>query len=340
MVALQTTRRPPVPTYAVSMGPVSMPIVDLRSHDAAAAIDAACRRFGFFAVSNHGTPDELRVALLNAAAEFFALPRSVKDAVSLAHGGTAWRGWFPLEGELTSGVPDLKEGYYFGTEGPPSSRPLHGPNVWPERPASMRRLVSEWMAAMHGIGQHILSLMAQGLGLPRSFFVDGLTGEATELFRIFRYPPQSPRSATGADDNRWGVGEHTDYGLLTLLAHDGSAGLEVKVGERWLEAPDDPALIVCNLGDMLDRLTSGRYRSTPHRVRNLNTVDRYSLPYFLDPGWDAIVDPLPIDDDFRVSADASARWDRTDLQQISGTYGDWLWTKVSKVFPDLASQAD
>ena len=190
---------------------------------------------------------------------------------------------------------------------------------------------------MRRLGQRVLSLMAKGLGLDTAFFADGLTRQPTELFRIFRYPPHpSPSGGESVDLEQWGVGEHTDYGLLTLLAHDGTAGLEVKIGDAWVAAPTDPSLILCNLGDMLDRLTAGRYRSTPHRVRNLNTLDRYSLPYFFDPGWDAVVDPLPLGDEAILSSEASARWDRANLQEISGTYGDWLWSKVSKVFPDLA----
>src|SRR5690606_6291653 len=112
-------------------------------------------------------------------------------------------------------------------------------------------------------------------GLAPDWFASGLTADPTVLFRIFRYPPHP----VGAAD-RWGVGEHTDYGLLTLLAHDGTPGLEVNAGGRWIAVDPDPDLIVCNLGDMLDRLTLGRYRSTPHRVRNTATTDRLSLPFF------------------------------------------------------------
>jgi isopenicillin N synthase-like dioxygenase len=104
-----------------------------------------------------------------------------------------------------------------------------------------------------------------------------------------------------------------------------------------MEAPSDPALIICNLGDMLDRLTDGRYRSTPHRARNDADEDRYSLPFFLDPGWDAVIEAIDLDDGWIAPTDADRRWDRANLRELSGTYGDWLTAKVSKVFPDLAS---
>ena len=308
-----------------------LPIIDITSTEAPAEIDRACREFGFFAIRNHGVSDELREAVLRTAIDFFGRPDSEKAQVALSHGGSAWRGWFPLGGELTSGVPDLKEGYYFGRELPVEARSMHGPNIWPGEPASLQPVVTEWMATMEPLAQHVLALMAEGLGLAASFFRNGLTADPTPLFRIFRYPPHPPDS-----EDRWGVAEHSDYGLLTLLAHDGTAGLQVKVGGRWIDAPNDPQLIICNLGDMLDRLTAGRYRSTPHRARNVATADRYSLPFFLDPGWDTAIEAIDLDDGWTAPADADQRWDCANLRDLGGTYGEWLTAKVSKVFPQLA----
>ena len=95
--------------------------------------------------------------------------------------------------------------------------------------------------------------------------------------------------------------------------------------------PPDPDAIVCNLGDMLERASGGRFRSTPHRVR-LPSTDRYSFPLFLDPSWDAVVEPLPGTEP--VDAD-SPRWDGASVFDGEGPYGDYLLGKVSKVFPDL-----
>ncbi len=111
-----------------------VPVVDPSAGDAAATIDRACREVGFFAVPLEQELATARDHLLSLAAEFFALAEDEKAAVSMEVGGPAWRGWFPLGGELTSGIPDRKEGYYFGTELPADPRPMHGPNVWPARP--------------------------------------------------------------------------------------------------------------------------------------------------------------------------------------------------------------
>ena len=119
--------------------------------------------------------------------------------------------------------------------------------------------------------------VALSLGLAEDYFAAGYTADPTVLFRIFHYPPAPPAS----DD--WGVGEHTDYGLLTLLAQDRHGGLQVHAGTGWVEAPPIPGTFVCNIGDMLDRLTGGLYRSTPHRVKNVSGRERLSFPFFFDP---------------------------------------------------------
>src|SRR5690606_1810540 len=111
----------------------------------------------------------------------------------------------------------------------------------------------------------------------------------------------------------WGVGEHTDYGLLTLLAQDDLPGLEVRTRAGWVAVPAIPGASVCNLGDMVDRMTDGRYRSTPHRVRAPRAGDRLSFPFFLDPSWDAAVAPLPLPGQ-PGRDDRDERWDGTSLK--------------------------
>jgi isopenicillin N synthase-like dioxygenase len=308
------------------------------------AIDAACREVGFFSIVGHGVSPGLLERLDRHAREFFALPEDEKVQIAMPRAGLAWRGWFPLGGELTSGVPDLKEGLYFGAELPTdhprvvAGTPLHGPNLFPERPAGLRDDVLSYMGEMTRVGQAVLRGVALALGLDRRWFVDHLTGDPTVLFRIFRYPP-----ARG-EVSQWGVAEHTDYGLLTLLAQDDRGGLQVKGPGGWVDVAPLPGALVCNIGDMLERLTGGRYRSTPHRVRNVSGGDRLSFPFFLDPAWDATVERLPIvdrpaddvDDADDLDRKAAERWDHASVHGFTGTYGDYLMGKVAKVFPQLA----
>ena len=297
----------------------------------AAEIDAACRTFGFFYISGHGVPEDLQQRLEDLSQALFALPEVDKAAIAMHHGGRAWRGWFPFEGELTSGRPDRKEGYYVGAEGPPSDLPLHGPNLFPTALPELRPVVLAYLDAMTTLGHALMRGIGLGLGLPASWFDEHLTADPLILFRVFRYPPEA-----GLVDPNWGVAEHTDYGLLTILRQDASGGLQVHAPSGWIDAPPIPGTFVCNLGDMLERMTGGRYRSTPHRVRNTSNRDRLSFPFFFDPAWDAEVLPVPLEGE--GPAEARARWDGEDVLAFTGTYGEYLLGKVAKVFPDLGAE--
>lgn len=325
-----------VPVPVVDIGPLVSGGDGVAS--TARAMDAACRDVGFFFIVGHGVDPDLIAALDDLSRRFFARPEEEKAEIAMARGGPAWRGWFPVGGELTSGVPDAKEGIYFGAELGPDDRrvragtPLHGPNLFPRQPSELRQVVLAYMAEMTRVGQAVLSGAAVGLGLSPSWFVDHLTADPLTLFRIFHYPPSSA-------DAGWGVGEHTDYGLLTILGQDATSGLQVRSRTGWLDAEPLPGSFVCNLGDMLERLTGGLYRSTPHRVRNASAAHRLSFPFFLDPSWDAVVDRLPIVERPNDDEGAAQRWDRTSVHGFTGSYGDYILGKVAKVFPDLAAEA-
>ena len=295
----------------------------------------------------HGVPLELPTRVERLARDFFALPDAEKASIAMRHAGKAWRGWFPLRGELTSGVPDQKEGIYFGEElGADDARvradlPLHGANLFPERPADLRDAVLEYMSAVTAVGHRLLRGISIALGLDVEWFDRHLTAAPTVLFRIFRYPPLGDNINREAEGKvKWSVGEHTDYGLLTILAQDGVGGLEVKTRDEWVAAPPIEGAFVVNLGDMLERMTGGVYRSTPHRVRNMGARDRFALPLFLDPAWDAEVLPVPdvATRDGAPERDHGAdRWDGVSVHEWSGTYGDYLLAKVAKVFPVLGN---
>jgi isopenicillin N synthase-like dioxygenase len=311
-----------------------LPIVDLAGSDVADAVDRACREHGFFYVVGHGVDPALQRRLETCARSFFEQSDEMKSSIAMAKGGRAWRGWFPVGGELTSGVPDRKEGIYFGAEhAPGDARPLHGPNLFPNE--ELREVVLAWLDAMTALAYRLASAMG---------IDEAIVRDPTILFRIFHYPP-GPSGPSGRGSGKhvegWGVGEHTDYGLLTILLQDATAGLQVRGPDGWIDAPPVDGSFVCNLGDMLERITGGAYRSTPHRVRNASDVGRLSFPFFFDPSWDAVV-PVP-EGSARARVSRShrsvERWDGADVLSWEGTYGEYLVGKVSKVFPDLVGDA-
>ena len=112
----------------------------------------------------------------------------------------------------------------------------------------------------------------------------------------------------------------------------------MKSRSRWVPAPPVEGSFVCNIGDMLDRMTGGLYRSTPHRVRNPAPRARLSFPFFFDPNFFARVQPIELASDHRPPDDREERWDHASVHAFEGTYGDYLLGKVSKVFPELRSK--
>jgi isopenicillin N synthase-like dioxygenase len=311
---------------------VQIPVIDIQpliigtaERDAVAEqIGQACREWGFFYISGHGVDQELQQRLEQLSRQFFAQDLDTKLAISMKQGGRAWRGYFPVGDELTSGKPDLKEGIYFGEElganhpAVQAEIPMHGANLFPAVPL-FRETVLDYIATLTQLGHILMSGIALSLGLAESYFRERYTWEPLILFRIFNYPPFSIQPNSTSE---WSVGEHTDYGLLTILKQDGSGGLQIKSKSGWIDAPPIPDTFVCNIGDMLDRLTGGVYRSTPHRVKNPASQNRLSFPFFFDPNFAAAIQPIVQPD--TIHDDWQQRWDKASVHQFSGTYGDYI----------------
>jgi isopenicillin N synthase-like dioxygenase len=325
----------------------------------AAEIYRAFRTVGFMYIKDHGIPEGLQTDLDTSARDFFRLSVEEKERISMSRGGLAWRGFFPVGGELTSGKPDIKEGVYFGQERSGQDRrvqaktPLFGSNLFPERPGALAPAVTMYMRYGEAVGQGLLMLVAVSLGLHPSYFYDSSCNDPTCLFRIFHYPPPATlKDKKLQDRSLWGVGEHTDYGLLTLLKQDHVGGLEVKRFDgQWMQAPPIDGTLVVNIGDMMESMSSGLFMSTPHRVRNMGGPNamRLSFPFFFDPGFHSRVPQIPLthkqEDDARETIAMRAmlvqeRWDKSGVTVVlhpDETYGHYLLRKVGQVFPELAT---
>ncbi len=134
-----------------------------------------------------------------------------------------------------------------------------------------------------------MEAIAESLELDRSFFRKSICKEHLGLLRIFHYPYDA-----NADPELWAVGEHTDYGLLTILMIS-DKGLEVKdVNDQLIKIDPIPNTFVINIGDILEKMTRGLYKSTPHRAKNTAGKSRFAVPYFYDPGWDSEIKELDI----------------------------------------------
>eukprot|EP01040_Poterioochromonas_malhamensis_P000877 gene877-930_t len=312
-------------------------------------INYASQNVGFFYISNHGVSEDFIDSLIDTSKAFFHLPTETKYRIAMTSGGKAWRGYFGVGDEVTSGIPDQKEGIYFGTElSNNDPRPMHGANLWPEGELgqAMQEQVLTYMNEMKQLGRLLMKSISCSLGITEDYFLKQFDSP-TELFRIFHYPPHNPDKFSSQS---MGVGEHTDYGYLTILKQDPSGGLQVRSlrnASEWIEAPPIAGTFVVNLGDALEHNTQGLYRATPHRVlQRVNAVDgRISMPYFFDPSFDSEMRSMVpyFKSDVQLPTTATeqrvaARWDKLDPTLFHGTYGNYLLKKVSKAFPDLFQQ--
>jgi isopenicillin N synthase-like dioxygenase len=262
----------------------------------AAELGRSFEEYGFAVVRDHGIPQELIDRAEALAKQFFALPDTVKRAYHIPGGGGA-RGYTPFGTEKAKDakVHDLKEFWHVGRElaaGHPLAE-FMADNVWPSEVKGFRETFSELYAAGEEAGGRVLEGIALHLGLDRGFFAPTVE-DGNSVMRLLRYPPLEGAEAEGAIR----AAAHGDINTITLLLGAEEAGLELLTaqGEWKAVAPPEGALVV-NVGDMLDRLTNGKLRSTTHRVVNPRGEAayraRYSMPFFLHFRPDYVIETLP-----------------------------------------------
>jgi isopenicillin N synthase-like dioxygenase len=258
------------------------------------ALGQSFARYGFAVVSDHDLSPELVEGALARTKAFFALPTEVKAAYRLPSGGGA-RGYTPFGIETAKGAShvDLKEFWHMGRdlpEGHPFGRYMPA-NLWPAEIEGFETYVGGLYRALDELGRKVLSAIAHHLGLERDFF-DDKVDLGNSVLRLLHYPPV-PADAEGVR-----AGAHEDINVITLLLGAEEAGLEVLDRDgQWLPIAPPPGAVVCNIGDMLQRLTNQALPSTTHRVVNpppeRRGVSRYSTPFFLHFEPDYLIQTLP-----------------------------------------------
>ncbi len=252
--------------------------------------------FGFAVIRDHGIPQDLIDRAEALSKKFFALPDAAKRAYHIPGGGGA-RGYTPFGTEKAKDaeVHDLKEFWHIGRE-LPAGHPLSeymADNVWPAEVDGFRETFSALYAAFEQAGARVLEGIALYLGLDRSFFASTVE-DGNSVMRLLRYPPLEGEEAEGAIR----AAAHGDINTITLLLGAEEAGLELLTRQGQWKAVEVPrGALVINVGDMLDRLTNGKLRSTTHRVVNPRGAAayraRYSMPFFLHFRPDYVIETLP-----------------------------------------------
>ncbi len=281
----------------------SIPVVDLAEWQDpkarerfAGEVGRALADTGFFAVANHGLPEEVTRRAYDAAKKFFALPRERKAKYTRA-GAKGQRGYtgFGTEHARDSGAPDLKEFWQVGRVNVPEDHVVHlpfGPNPWPaDDVPELRAAMSALYDGLDQLGGALLEACARYLDEPAGVFRDLCTDSDT-IVRVIYYPPVPEDAPPGSVRSA----AHEDINLITLLSGATAEGLELLQRDgTWRAVHTGFDTIVVDAGDMLQNLTNGLYKSTTHRVVNPvdGSSDRYSMPCFIHPRRDADLTPRP-----------------------------------------------
>ncbi|KAH0894988.1 hypothetical protein HID58_057417, partial [Brassica napus] len=235
-----------------------------------------------FYVINHGISEEVMDKAFEQSKNFFALPLEEKMEV--------------LKNEKHR---DHKEGYYIGSEVPRDDPqwdyPFYGPNPWPDPDVlpGWRETMEKYHQEALRVCKAIAKLLALALDLDADYFDSPeMLRKPISTLRLLHYEGKSDPSK-----GIYGTGAHSDYGMMTLIATDDVLGLQIckdrnAKPQKWEYVPSIEGALVVNLGDMMQCWSNGLFRSTMHRVI-LNDQNRYSIPFFLEPNHDCIIECLP-----------------------------------------------
>jgi isopenicillin N synthase-like dioxygenase len=294
----------------------AVPVVDIASYvtggsadaraRAAAEMDAACRTVGFVQVVGHGVPENVIAGLAGAMDGLFGLPPDVKGRYRTPP--EINRGYAPPKSEslsLSLGVEsatrmnDFFEAFNVGAAASwypdlALPQPDYAENAWPDVPGFEDAVLAYFREAAR-VARTLTTVFADALGLPAGFF-DRFTGHSIDVLRMNNYA--LPPGEIDLDGDLTGMGEHTDYGIVTVLWADRVAGLQVLGSDRaWHDVMPDPGALLVNLGDLTARWTNERWLSTLHRVKP-PVVDgrierRRSAAFFHDGDLDALIETIP-----------------------------------------------
>ncbi|KAL3736070.1 hypothetical protein ACJRO7_025077 [Eucalyptus globulus] len=265
-----------------------IPVVDLSKPDSKSLIIKACEECGFFKVINHGVPLDSISRLEEEAVKFFSLPLPEKERAGppdpfgygnkkIGRNGDV--GW--IEYLLLTTDPNF------------NYRKL--PSAFNENPERFRSALNDYTSAVRYMACEILELMADGLRIQqRNIFSKLLMDEQSDsVFRLNHYPP-CPELQSYVDRNMIGFGEHTDPQIISVLRSNNTSGLQISMKDgTWVSVPPDQNSFFINVGDSLEVMTNGRFRSVRHRVLANTSKSRVSMIYFGGPPLSEKIAPLP-----------------------------------------------
>jgi len=271
----------------------SIPVIDLADNPGSAISDQvaqACAKWGFFQIVGHDVDSRLIQSVMDEARSFFSQPKDVKRGLLR----TKENPWGFYDRELTKNVRDKKEIFDIGPSLVPhlaSLDPFTGKTPWPASLPGFEQTMRRYFSECERVSARLMEIVSVGLAAPKNGLRKYFEPAHTSFLRLNYYPVADPmgESAEGAD---LGVHHHTDAGALTVLLQDDVKGLQVYRDGAWYGVTPLKGAFVVNIGDMIQVWSNDIYRAAVHRVLAMDRVDRYSFPFFFNPSYDAVVQPL------------------------------------------------
>jgi isopenicillin N synthase-like dioxygenase len=303
-----------------------VPVIDIKKInstsnkiDIAKELYKASTDLGFIYIKNHDISENLINDLRTDGLNFFRSSTDDKSKVLITK---KHRGWLGFGGAKMGdkAKPDLKEsfiwGYQYDDGSLPDDHQLRGVNKWPKFLPSLQQNAMSYFHQINELAKNLLTCFAMGLNLKENFFIRNCNAPLSRASLVY-YPDQPKEMG----EMQFGVSEHTDFGLLTILCQDSVGGLQIKgLDGQWFHAPPIDGTLIVNVADLLSRWTGGIYKSTPHRVVNSSGQERLSIVLAFDPDPETLINPGEIPEIEK----------NTNEEPI--TCGDYLIWRFNKAF--------
>ena len=303
-----------------------VPVIDIKKINAASdkikiakKLYKASTDLGFIYIKNHDISENLINDLRADGLNFFRSSTDDKSKVLITK---KHRGWLGFGGAKMGdkAKPDLKEsfiwGYQYDDGSLPDDHQLRGVNKWPEFLPSLQHNAMSYFHQINELAKNLLTCFALGLNLEENFFIRNCNAPLSRASLV--YYPNQPKEM---GEMQFGVSEHTDFGLLTILCQDSVGGLQIKgLDGQWFHAPPIEGTLIVNVADLLSRWTGGIYKSTPHRVVNSSGQERLSIVLAFDPDPETLINPGEIPEI------------ENNINEDPITCGDYLIWRFNKAF--------
>lgn len=303
-----------------------VPVIDIKKINTASdkikiaeELYRASTDLGFIYIKNHDISENLINDLRADGLNFFRSSTDDKSKVLITK---KHRGWLGFGGAKMGdkAKPDLKEsfiwGYQYDDGSLPDDHQLRGVNKWPEFLPSLQQNAMSYFHQINELAKNLLTCFAMGLNLKENFFIRNCNAPLSRASLVY-YPDQPKEMG----EMQFGVSEHTDFGLLTILCQDSVGGLQIKgLDGQWFHAPPIEGTLIVNVADLLSRWTGGIYKSTPHRVVNSSGQERLSIVLAFDPDPETLINPGEIPEIEK------------NINEDPITCGDYLIWRFNKAF--------